>query len=207
MKSSSLWRAEAPLVLGSGSATRRLLLEACGIPFRVIPPRVDERAIAAALLEQRSLPSDIAVALAHAKAEAISRQNPDVLILAADQTLDHAGSLFMKPADRQAARSQLQRLRGTEHQLHSAAVLRQGDEVLWAGISSASLIMREFSDHFLDLYLDEMGDRALQTVGGYEIEGLGAHLFSEVVGDHATILGLPLLGLLHALRDLGKLEG
>jgi septum formation protein len=207
MISAPFWLDSAPLVLGSGSAARRQLIEACRIPVEIIIPRVDERAIAAALLETRACPSEIAVALAHAKAEAVSRHHPKRLILAADQTLDHAGSLFMKPADRQAARAQLLRLRGDEHQLHSAAVLRQGDHVLWSGVSSATLIMRSFSDRFLDHYLDEMGDRLLQTVGGYEIEAIGVHLFSEVIGDHATILGLPLLGLLYALRDLKKLEG
>ncbi len=128
----------------------------------------------------------------------MARLHPDRLVLAADQTLDLEGSLFMKPVDRSAARMQMGRLRGKAHHLHSASALRRGETVLWAGISSATLIMRPFDDAFLDRYLDAMGAKVTETVGGYEIEGLGPHLFSEIVGDHATILGLPLFGVLYA---------
>jgi len=129
------------------------------------------------------------------------------LVLAADQTLDLQGSLFMKPSDRDAAQAQIARLRGKAHHLHSASALRRGETVLWAGLSSATLLMRPFDDAFLESYLDAMGSRVTETVGGYEMEGLGPHLFSEIVGDHATILGLPLLGVLYALREAGVLAG
>jgi septum formation protein len=203
---STLWLHDAPIVLASGSAARRMLLEGCGIPFEVIKPHVDEKAIAAALLEERRNPCDIAIALAHAKAEAVAGKVPDRIVLAADQTLDHRGTLFMKPVDFDAARAQLTRLRGDEHQLHSAAVLRRGEKVLWSGVASAALVMRDFSDSFLDAYLAAMGGAVLDTVGGYQLEALGPHLFSEIVGDQATILGLPLFGVLWSLRDQGLLQ-
>ena len=199
------WKASDPLVLASGSEARRQLLEAAGIPFVVLRVPVDEGAIAASLLETRQSPASIAVALAHAKAEAAARREPEPILLSADQTLDHGGRLLMKPADRAHARHQLMALRGTEHQLHSAAVLRRGDDVLWAGIASATLRMRDFSDAFLDAYLDQMGPVVTTTVGGYQLEGLGIHLFDSIEGDHSTILGLPLTPVLHALRDLGCL--
>lgn len=207
MSNSGFWLAKEPLVLASGSSARRMMLEACAIPLDIIKPHVDEKAIAASLLENRHPPAEIAIVLAHAKAEAAARLHPEKLVLAADQTLDLGGSLFMKPVDRSAARAQLRRLAGKEHQLHSAAALRRGEKLLWAGISSATLIMRDFNETFLDLYLDAIGNGVLNTVGGYEIEALGPHLFSEIVGDHATIMGLPLFGVLYALREAGVLAG
>lgn len=199
---SPFWLAKSPLLLASGSMTRRALLESAGLPVEVLKAPVDEKAIAATLLEQRTPPREIAIALAHAKAEAASRKTPDRLLLAADQTLDHAGSLLMKPVDRDHARQQLMRLREKTHYLHSAVVLRQGESILWSGVSSATLTMRAFSDGFLDIYLDQMGPVMCETVGGYQLEALGAHLFEEIEGDHSTILGLPLMPVLHALRDL-----
>lgn len=201
----SFWLSPELLVLASGSAARRVLLEAARIPLEVLKAPVNEAAIAQTLLLQRETPHAIAIAMAHAKAEAASRKAPDRLILAADQTLDHQGRLVMKPENRAHARGQLLALRGDRHFLHSAAVLRKGDRVLWAGVSSASLTFRMFSDAFLETYLDAMGEAICDTVGGYQLEALGPHLFEEIEGDHATILGLPLLPVLHALRDLGYL--
>lgn len=202
MNNPVFWKAGAPLLLASGSAARREMLEAAGIPLQVIRAPVDEGAIAATLLETRKTPAEIAVALAHAKAEAAARRHPDALLLAADQTLDHQGRLLMKPVDSEHARSQLLSLRGNTHLLHSAAVLRRGNTVLWAGIASASLRMRDFSEAFLDAYLHRMGPAVTTTVGGYQLEALGIHLFESIEGDHSTILGLPLIPVLHALRDL-----
>ncbi len=199
------WLGAARLVLASGSPARRMLLEAAGIPLEILKAPVDETAIAATLLEQRATPQAIAIALAHAKAEAASRKSPERLILAADQTLDHDNALLMKPVDRDHAADQLRRLRGGVHHLHSAAVLRQGETVLWAGVASARLTMRGFSDAFLEAYLDSMGATVCETVGGYQLEALGVQLFERIEGDHSTILGLPLIPVLHALRDLGVL--
>jgi septum formation protein len=202
---SALWLSPEPLVLASGSAARRALLEAAQIPLEILKASVNEAAIAQTLLMQRETPHAIAIALAHAKAEAGSRKAPNRLILAADQTLDHQGKLLMKPANRSHARAQLLALRGDPHFLHSAAVLRKGDRVLWAGVASARLTFRVFSETFLETYLDAMGEAIRNTVGGYQLEALGPHLFEETEGDHATILGLPLLPVLHALRDIGCL--
>jgi septum formation protein len=199
------WRAEHPLVLASASPTRRALLEGAGVPLEILKAPVDEKAIAASLLEESTAPREIAIALAHVKAEAASWKAPDRLLLTADQTLDHAGSLLMKPVDRAHARRQLLRLRGETHALHSAAVLRRGERVLWAGVASAALTMRGFSELFLETYLDAIGPEICQTVGGYRLEALGIQLFDTVEGDHATILGLPLTPVLHALRDGGFL--
>lgn len=199
------WRLPAPLLLASGSAARRQLLEQAQIPIEVVKAPVDEGAIAATLLETRKTPAEIAIALAHAKAEAASRRFPGRWLLAADQTLDHDGRLLMKPVDRIHAEHQLRALRGQRHSLHSAAVLRHGERVVWAGIAGATLEMRGFSDEFLSTYLDQVGDIVTTTVGGYQLEGLGIQLFDTVEGDHATILGLPLLPVLHALRDAGCL--
>ncbi|MCZ8376711.1 MAG: Maf family protein [Beijerinckiaceae bacterium] len=202
MNTAAFWKAGRPLLLASGSAARRQMLEAAGIPLEVVRAPVDEGAIAATLLETRRTPAEIAIALAHAKAEAAARRHPDGLLLAADQTLDHQGRLLMKPADIAHARAQLLSLRGATHLLHSAAVLRRGDVVLWAGIASASLVMRNFSEAFLDAYLDRIGPLVTTTVGGYQLEALGIHLFEAIEGDQSTILGLPLIPVLHALRDL-----
>lgn len=204
--STPFWQEDTPLLLGSGSRTRRGILEAAGIPLEIIHPHVDEAAIAATLVVSNTPPREIAVALAHAKGEAISRLIPAArLILTADQTLDLDGQLLMKPQTRAQAAIHLSRLRGTTHHLHSAAVLRRGETILWAGVQSASLRMRNLSDTFILHYLDEMGALATQSVGSYQIEGLGAQLFDEIDGEHTTILGLPIFPVLHALRDCGAL--
>lgn len=201
----TLWRLPAPLVLASGSPTRRAMLEALSIPLDIIKPDLNEAALAADWVAQAAKPAQIAAALALAKAQAVSASQPHRLVLAADQTLEWDGRLGMKAVDLAAAHAQLAALRGREHQLHSAAVLMCGGIPLWQGVDSATLTLRDFSEDFLDRYLALMGNRVLGTVGAYEIEGLGGHLFSRVEGAHATILGLPLAGVLEALRQHGAL--
>jgi septum formation protein len=199
------WREQAPLVLASGSPARRALLEGVGIPLEIIKPDVDEAPIAQALSARAAPPAAIAAALALAKGEAVSRAHPHRIVLAADQTLEFRGQLGMKAPTIEAARLQLLSLRGETHHLHSAAVLMQGGAPLWQGCASANLTMRPFSEGFLAHYLAQMGDKVLGTVGCYELEALGPHLFSRIEGEHATILGLPLLGVLDALRARGAL--
>lgn len=201
----SFWLLPHPLVLASGSSARRALLEAAAIPLEIRKPDLDEVALAAPMVAKGESPKAIAQVLARAKALAVSAANPDRLVLAADQTLDLSGQLGMKAPDLASARAQLLALRGIAHQLHSAAVLARDGTVLWQGSQSATLTMRTFSDTFLDTYLDAMGKRVLGTVGGYELEALGIHLFETIEGDQATILGLPLHGVLAALRDAGAL--
>lgn len=202
---SPFWRAPDPLLLASTSLTRRALLEAAAIPIETAAPHVDEPAIAASLLTEGHTPPEIATALAHAKSEAVARRFPDRLILAADQMLEFDGRLLFKPGSRAEAALRLGELRGRTHRLHSAAVLRQGETLLWAGLAVACLSMRAFGDPFLAAYLSLEGDAVLASVGAYRIEGPGLHLFEAISGDHATILGLPLLPVLHALRDCGAL--
>ncbi len=200
-----LWLAEQPLVLASRSEARGKILAAAGLPFEVRPAELDERAVEAELN-----PSNAAAAarlLARAKAEAVAKTAPGRLVLGADQTLARGDQRFSKPADRAEAAEQLRALRGRTHELHSALALVNGGAVLYSHVDTARLTMRDFSDAFLDDYLDMMGNHALASVGGYQLEGIGIHLFERVEGDYFTILGLPLLPLLAFLREKGLIAG
>lgn len=195
------WQDEAPLLLASGSSARAALLRRAGIPFDVEPSRIDERALEA---DGPAGPT-LADRLAEAKALDVSQRSPSRLVLGADQTLACDGELLHKPADAAEATRQLRSLRGRMHELRSAAALARGGRILWSAASVASLSMRPFSDLFLSGYVEAEGARLQETVGAYRIEGAGLHLFERIVGDDPTILGLPLLPLLAALRDLGVL--
>ncbi len=203
----SFWLDPEPLVLASGSATRRLLLEAAGIPVSVQAPDVDERAIEAPLLAEGARPAAVAAALARAKAVAISLRFPGRLVLGADQTLSQEGRSFHKPRSVQAAREQIAALTGAMHRLESAAALVRDGQLLFETVTQAALTMRPLSQGFLDTYVAAAGPGVCDSVGGYKLEGLGIHLFERIEGDHATILGLPLLPVLAALRRLGALAG
>lgn len=202
---SSFWLAKEPLALASGSITRRKMLEDAKIPLEIVRAPVDEGRLAADLLAADANPALIAAELARAKLEAAMALLPNRLILAADQTLDQDGQLGMKSPTREGARDALRRLRGKRHHLHSAACLALDGKVVWQGLESAALTMRDFSDAFLEAYMVAMGDTLLDSVGGYQLEALGIHLFERVEGDHAVILGLPLRSVLDALRRLGAL--
>jgi len=192
-----------PLLLASASPFRRRMLEAAGLSFRVAPADIDEDALKQRLLQAKSAPPAIAMALARAKAEAISAGSREALVIGADQVLAFGGELFSKPADRAQARAQLLRLRGHSHCLHTAVALAIGGKIVWNRVETATLVMRAFSDAFLARYLDEAGDRVCRTVGAYEIEGLGIQLFERIDGDYFGIIGLPLLALLAELRARG----
>jgi nucleoside triphosphate pyrophosphatase len=193
------------LVLASGSPFRRRMLEAAGVPFRVVPADVDEEALKRGLAGKVG-PEGLAEALAVAKAEAVSARFPTDLVVGADQVLALGEETFGKPADLAAARAQLERLRGRTHRLLSAAALAQGGRVVWSLVDPASLTVREFSAAFLDAYIARNGERLLETAGAYEIEGLGIQLFDRVEGDYFTIIGLPLLPLLAQLRARGVVQ-
>jgi len=191
------------LVLASASAVRARLLREAGVAFTVSPSDVDEDA-KKYTLHQQGLPiADFAVALAEAKALAVSAQMPDALVLGCDQTLICGTRLFDKPRDMAEARENLTFLRGKEHQLVCASVLARDGKPLWHHVESAHLTMRDFSNGFLDRYLKSEGAQILSSVGCYQLEGLGAQLFSAVRGDYFTVLGLPLISLLGVLREQG----
>jgi septum formation protein len=198
-----LWRAEQPLVLASRSKSRRAVLAAAAIPVEVLPADIDERAIEAQASSKS--PGQIALLLARAKAGAVAGQRPGRLVLGADQTLALGERLFAKPADLTAARDQLKSLSGRTHELHSGLVLVRDQAVLFEHCETARLTMRKFSDGFLESYLETVGLAVTASVGGYQVEGPGIHLFERTDGDHFTILGLPLLQLLHYLRREGCL--
>ena len=195
----------SPLILASGSETRRQMLFRAGLTFRVVPADVDERAIQRAVQEEdpEADGSEIAMRLAAAKAEAVSGKFPEALVIGADQVLTYDDKVYEKPTDIEAARRQLAELRGRQHHLHSAIALARGGEAVWEGVDVAVLSMRRFTDTFLDAYLEEVGDKVCTSVGAYQLEGLGIQLFESIDGDYFTILGLPLLMLLDVLREEG----
>jgi septum formation protein len=200
MSSPSLWQGGAPLILASTSATRRMLAESASLPIATQAPGIDERAAEASV--RGGGPAQIATRLAQEKALAVSRRNSGRVVVGADQTLASAGALLHKPADRAAAREQLASLSGRTHVLHSAVAIATDGIVICSFVEEARLTMRRLSADTIERYLDLAGESALQSVGAYQFEGLGIHLFETVDGNHSTILGLPLLPLLAALREL-----
>ena len=200
-----LWLAPQPLVLASKSDVRGKILAAAGLRFEIRPAHIDERAV-----EAREGPLDAEAAarlLARKKAESVAARLRGRLVLGADQTLARGGKRFSKPTDRAEAAGQLRELRGRTHELNSALALVRDGEVLFDCVDTARLTMRDFSDAFLNDYLDMAGGAALTSVGGYQLEGAGVHLFERVDGDYFTILGLPLLPLLAFLREKGFVAG
>ncbi|KKB07809.1 Maf family protein [Devosia chinhatensis] len=189
------------LVLASTSATRKALLDKAGLRFDIVSPRLDERGLQADALAAGADGRDLALLLAQAKAEAGSRQRPDDVVIGADQTLALGRDLLHKPAGRDAARAQLERLRGKTHRLHAAVALARNGQAIWSTIETAELTMRAFTPSERDEVLDLEGDAILSSVGSYRLEGPSIRLFQTVNGDYFTILGLPLLPLLEALRD------
>jgi septum formation protein len=195
----SIWFAPAPLVLASKSFARRSMLSAAGIPFEIIPAPIDERAIERTMGVNRD-PDELALLLSWEKANAVSMKVAARLVVGADQTLALGSRGFTKPANRDAARDQLKALRGHSHTLHSAVTLVKDGSVLFKVVDTARLRMRAFSDQFLEDYLDAAGPSVTESVGAYQLEKLGIHLFERVEGDYFTILGMPLLPLLDFLR-------
>lgn len=188
-------------ILASGSSIRRTLLENAGVAFETAPSHVDEDAIKRASAGLG--PDALAMRLADAKALAVSRGRPEALVLGADQILSLDGVMHDKAGSRAVARLRLEALRGRTHSLHSGLAAARGGEIIWRHGERSDLTVREFSDAFLDAYLERAGDELTHSVGCYAYEGLGAQMFARVSGDYFAILGLPLLPVLDLLRREG----
>jgi len=195
------------LILASGSPFRKAMLENAGVSVDAIPADLDERALEAPLAESGATPEEVALVLAEAKAVAVSEEHPGRLVLGCDQTLSLGDEVFHKPDDMEGARRHLLKLSGKTHQLNSAVVLVRDGETLWRHVAIASLTMRALDPAFIGRHLARVGNKALSSVGAYQIEGEGIQLFDKVEGDHFTIVGLPLLPVLKELRQLGAIDG
>lgn len=195
------------IILASGSPHRRMLLQNAGLEFSVEKPDIDERSVEAALAGSGATSEDIAAVLAEAKAVAVSERHPEALVIGSDQTLSLGDELLHKAADMEAARRQLLRLSSRTHQLSSAVVLAGPGKALWRHTAVAHMTMRKLEPAAIGRYLSDVGQAALGSVGCYQIEGAGIRLFEKIEGDFFTIVGLPLLPLLAALRDKGAIDG
>jgi septum formation protein len=199
----SFWRGKYPLILASQSRARQTLLANAGINFEAVAADIDERAVQQA--SGLSAPDEIAALLAREKAVSVSLRQPDKYVVGADQTLALGKRLFSKPAGRPQAAEQLRALAGHSHELHSAVAVVRDGRILFAEVATARMTMRPLGGAEIRAYLDEAGEAVTSSVGAYQLEGLGVHLFERIEGDHFTILGLPLMQLLGFLRSEGLL--
>jgi septum formation protein len=195
----SVWQGKQPLILASQSRARQMLLANAGIAFQAIGSAVDERTLQQS--SGLSAPADIAGLLAREKAIAISMGRPDRYVVGADQTLELGKRLFNKPSDRRQAAEQLRAFAGRTHELNSAVAVARGGQVVFEHVAVARMTMRGLSEAEIETYLTLAGEAVAASVGAYQLEGLGIHLFERIEGDHFTILGLPLLPLLGFLRS------
>ncbi len=195
----TFWRGKTRLILASQSRTRQALLANAGIGFEAVTAEIDERAVQQA--SGLSAPGEIASLLAREKALSVSARQPGKFVIGADQTLALGERLFSKPAGRAQAAEQLRALAGQRHELHSAVAVARDGKILFEAVAIAGMTMRRLGEAEIDVYLDEAGDAVTSSVGAYQLEGLGVHLFERTEGDHFTILGLPLLPLLAFLRS------
>jgi len=194
----TIWRGKDPLILASQSRARQMLLGNAGISFEAVPADIDERAV-----QKKSgltSPGEVAGLLAREKALFVASKNPGRYVIGADQTLALGERLFSKPSGRAQAAEQLRQLAGNSHTLHSAVAVARDGKIMFSDVSIAVMTMRPLSDSEISAYLDAAGEAVTSSVGAYQLEGLGVHLFERIEGDHFTILGLPLLPLLAFLR-------
>lgn len=195
------------IVLASGSVFRKKMLEDAGLAIEAVKPQIDERAVEAAVANSGVGPEDLALILAEAKALEVSQNRPGALVIGTDQTLSIGDEVLHKPRDMEEARRRLLALSGRTHQLNSAVVLMRDGDVLWRHVGVARLTMRELDPGFVGRHLSRVGDRALSSVGAYQVEGEGIQLFEAIEGDHFTIVGMPLLPLLGKLREIRAIDG
>jgi septum formation protein len=199
----TIWRGKDPLILASQSRARQMLLGNAGISFEAVPADIDERSLQKN--SGLSAPGEIAGLLAREKAQLVSSNNPGRYVIGADQTLALGNRLFSKPAGRAQAAEQLHLLAGHSHELHSAVAVARDGEIVFSDVAVARMTMRRLDESGIEAYLEQAGDAVTTSVGAYQLEGLGVHLFERIEGDHFTILGLPLLPLLAFLRGQGLL--
>src|SRR6202165_1949738 len=195
----TLWGGKNQLVLVSQSRARRMFVTNRGIAFEAFPADIDERAVQQA--SGLTTPGEIAALLAREKARSVSSRQPGKYVIGADQTLALGDRLFSKPAGRAQAAEQLRALAGRAHELHSAVAVARDGKISFETVTIARMTMRQLGEAEIDAYLDEAGQAVTTSVGAYQLEGLGVHLFDRIDGDHFTILGLPLLQLLAFLRS------
>lgn len=195
----TLWHGKDPLILASQSRARQMLLANAGIGFEAVPADIDERAVQQD--SGLSAPGELAALLARAKALSVSIRQPGRYVVGADQTLALGDRLLSKPAGRAQAAEQLRDLAGNRHELHSAVAVARDGKILFEAVAVAHMTMRQLSGAEIRAYLDAAGEAVTSSVGAYQLEGLGVHLFDRIEGDHFTILGLPLLSLLAFLRS------
>jgi septum formation protein len=200
----TIWRGKDPLILASQSRARQMLLANAGISFEAVPADIDERSVQKN--SGLSAPGEIAGLLAREKACFVSSKNPGRYVVGADQTLALGNRLFSKPAGRVQAADQLRLLAGGTHELHSAVAVARDGKIMFSDVSVARMTMRRLDESAIEAYLDQAGQAVTTSVGAYQLEGLGVHLFERIEGDHFTILGLPLLPLLAFLRGEGLLN-
>jgi septum formation protein len=194
-----LWLGTSPLILASQSGARKMLLANAGLAFEPVAAEIDERSIQAE--SKLSNPREISLLLAREKAKAVSVNRSGSYVIGADQTLALGDRLFNKPAGRSQALAQLRDLAGRSHELNSAVAVAHDGKIIFEHVAVARMTMRQMTDADLSAYLDAAGDAVTTSVGAYQLEGLGVHLFERIEGDHFTILGLPLLPLLAFLRS------
>lgn len=195
----------SPLVLASSSPFRRMLMENAGLTFESQAADIDERKIEASL--EGASPDQVALTLARAKALEVSQRHSDALVIGSDQTMSLGNRVFHKPKSLGEAKENLLSLSGKTHRLNSAIAIVRDHGVLWEHVSHADLTVRPLTEAFVDRYLARVGEKAFSSVGAYQLEGEGIHLFSEIEGDYFTILGLPMLPLLDKLRELAAIDG
>ena len=189
------------IVLASKSASRQAMLEAAGVAFEARPADVDERALEAAL--QDAPPAEVALKLAEAKAMAVPEI--EMPVLGSDSLVVVEGRRFDKPKTREEAATHLRAFSGRTMHLHSAAAIARAGNIVWRHAGLARLSVRELSDDFIQSYLDAEWPEVSYCVGVFRIEARGVQLFEAIEGDQFTVLGMPLLPVLGALRDMGEL--
>ena len=195
----TLWRGKESLILASQSRARQMLLANAGLTFETVPAEIDERAIQQA--SGLSAAADVAALLAREKSLFVSTRRSGRYVIGADQTLALGTRLLSKPASRAQAAEQLHALAGETHELYSAVAVARDGKILFEKVAIARMTMRPLIETEIDAYLDAAGAAVTSSVGAYQLEGLGVHLFDRIEGDHFTILGMPLLPLLAFLRS------